>query len=480
MGWDLAGGLTPTGVEGLDAVLAGGFPRGSLIVLAGCPGTGKTSFSAQFLYRGCVDYGESGVYVSFAESKETFYMNMRSMGCDFERLEKDGRFRFLELLTVKEEGIPYAAEMILKAVEEAGAKRLVIDSLSAMAQAFREPHEVRVLLHSILGKICRSLGCTALIITEISYENTVAYGAEGFVADGILLLKKNHLEGGRHLRLLEIVKMRGTPTPETQIVFTLKDGFKAFPAFKAKPIDKPQRFKPQPDTEQFFSSGSPDLDVMLGGGYPKGSAVLLEVDEHISTLQYHLLAVPICWNFVTHGRGVIIIPSAGVDVNIILKRCEEGGLTREEITNLLRVCVKGIDGIKLEPYLVPFKGEDISEDYKRYLEVEKELMERTGQPILRVTGADMLISAYGLKDAVSVWRFDASRISETGGLGILILKPGYQKMAKILASIADIHLKLTRECGVPIVYGIKPRTGFYAIEMDTSQGYAMPKLTQII
>jgi len=92
----------------------------------------------------------------------------------------------------------------------------------------------------------------------------------------------------------------------------------------------------------------------------------------------------------------------------------------------------------------------------------------------------MLISAYGLKEAVSVLRFDASRISETGGLGILILKPGFQKMAKILASIADIHLKLTRECGVPIVYGIKPRTGFYAIEMDTSQGYARPKLTQII
>jgi hypothetical protein len=92
----------------------------------------------------------------------------------------------------------------------------------------------------------------------------------------------------------------------------------------------------------------------------------------------------------------------------------------------------------------------------------------------------MLISAYGLKEAVSVLRFDASRISETGGLGILILKPGFQKLAKILASIAEVHLKLTRECGVPIVYGIKPRTGFYAVEMDVSNGYAMPKLTLII
>ena len=476
----MAGWLTPTGVEGLDAVLAGGFPRGSLVVLAGCPGTGKTSFSAQFLYRGCVDYGESGVYVSFAESKETFYMNMRSMGCDFERLEKDGRFRFLELLTVKEEGIPYAAEMILKVVEEAGAKRLVIDSLSAMAQAFREPHEVRVLLHSILGKICRSLGCTALIITEASYENTVAYGAEGFVADGILLLKKNHLEGGRHLRLLEIVKMRGTPTPETQTVFTLKDGFKAFPPFKAKPIDKPQRFKPQHDTEQFFSTGSPDLDVMLGGGYPTGSTALIEIEEHISLLQYQLIVVPTLWNFLTQGRGVIVIPSAGLDHNRVTRTAELGGLTSKEINNLLKICIKGYPGIQLKPNNIAFKGEDISEEYKHYIEVEEELRRQTRQPILHVTGADMLIDIYGTRATLSTLIACTTRVRANEDLKIILLKPGYPRLAKILASMADVHLKITREHGLPLVYGVKPRTGFYAIEMDTSQGYAMPKLTQII
>jgi KaiC/GvpD/RAD55 family RecA-like ATPase len=474
------GCLVPTGVEGLDVVLGGGFPRGSLIVLAGCPGTGKTSFSTRFLHHGCADCGESGVYASFAESREVFYENMKALGCDFEKLEEEGKFRFLDFLTVKEEGIPHIVNMILEEVTQAGAKRLVIDSLSAMAQAFKEPHEIRVLLHSVLSKICRSLGCTTLIVSESSCEDKVAYGVEGFVADGLILFKKSRREGGRHLRKLELVKMRGTPTPETEFVFTLKDGFKAFPSFKAKPVAKPQRFKPQPDTAQFFSTGSPDLDVMLGGGYPKGSAVLLEVEEHVSTLQYHLLAVPTCWNFATQGRGVIIIPSAGVDANLVIKRGEGGGLTRDEITNLVRVCVKGDYGTKWEPYLVPFKGEDISQDYKRYLEVENELMERTGQPILRVTGADMLISTYGLKEALSVWNFDASRIRETGGLGIIALKPGYPKLAKILASIADVHLKITRECGAPLVYGVKPRTGFYAIEMDVSNGYAMPKLTPII
>jgi circadian clock protein KaiC len=83
-----------TGVEGLDEVLGGGFPEKSLIVLAGNPGVGKTVFSAQFLYRGCVDYGESGVYVSLAESRESFIENMRGFGFNFERLERGGSSAF--------------------------------------------------------------------------------------------------------------------------------------------------------------------------------------------------------------------------------------------------------------------------------------------------------------------------------------------------------------------------------------------------
>jgi hypothetical protein len=92
----------------------------------------------------------------------------------------------------------------------------------------------------------------------------------------------------------------------------------------------------------------------------------------------------------------------------------------------------------------------------------------------------MLISAYGLKEALSIWSFDASRIRETRGLGILILKPGYPRLAKILGAIADIHLKITREHGSVLVYGVKPRTNLHVLEMDTSKGHPMPKLTPII
>jgi len=53
-----------TGVDGFDPLLEGGFPRGSVILVAGSPGTGKTVLSARFIVRGA-DVGEPGIYVSF-------------------------------------------------------------------------------------------------------------------------------------------------------------------------------------------------------------------------------------------------------------------------------------------------------------------------------------------------------------------------------------------------------------------------------
>ncbi|MCX8176270.1 MAG: ATPase, partial [Candidatus Bathyarchaeota archaeon] len=96
----------PTGIEGLDEAIRGGFPKGSLIVLAGNPGTGKTIFSATFLYNGAINYGEKGMYVSFSENRETFFSNMLSLGLDFWKLEREGRFRILDMVTAREEVIP--------------------------------------------------------------------------------------------------------------------------------------------------------------------------------------------------------------------------------------------------------------------------------------------------------------------------------------------------------------------------------------
>jgi len=59
------------------------------------------------------------------------------------------------------------------------------------------------------------------------------------------------------------------------------------------------------------------------------------------------------------------------------------------------------------------------------------------------------------------------------------LKPGTPTLSRLVGAIADVHLKVTREHGCLLVYGVKPRTPVYVMELDTSEGYPMPKLTPI-
>lgn len=472
----------PTGINGLDEVTGGGLPKGGLIIIAGNPGTGKTLLSAGFLYHGAVNYGEKGIYVSFAESKEAFFRNMRSLGLNFEEIEREGKFRFVDMLTVRGEAVSAVLEMILREVGEFGAKRLVIDSFSAMAQAFREPHEARVILHTILSRVTRLLGCTTLLIVEVPYgENKIGLGIEEFVADGIIHLRRNELEGGRIIRDLEILKMRGAPIYEARNIFTLKGGFKALPPFEARFTEKPSRFNPIPDKGDYFSTGSPNLDEMLGGGYPKGSSVLIEIaDPYVSTLQYHLVIYPTIWNFLAQGRGAIIFPSAGIDYGLILRRVKGAGLGDEEINDLLRICVKEYAGLKEAPYIVRCRGVTFSEDYAKCVEVERDIREKTHQPLLHFVGADMLIDTYGQMEALSAIRNHAARVREKGDLYMILVKPGYENISQTLGAFSEVYLKVTRRYGSVLVYGVKPRTPLYALEMDVSRGYFMPKLTQII
>lgn len=79
-----------SGVGGLDELIEGGFPRGNLILVSGPPGSGKTIFGFQFLYEGITKRNESGMMVTFLETKDSFYSNFRNLGFDLKRLRTPG------------------------------------------------------------------------------------------------------------------------------------------------------------------------------------------------------------------------------------------------------------------------------------------------------------------------------------------------------------------------------------------------------
>ena len=217
-----------TGISGLDALIEGGFPKGFTILIAGNPGTGKTVLTSHFLYNGLIK-NENGLYVSFSEADYSFYKNTERFGMKFREFQKQNKFSFLDFSAVTQEGIQDALEEVLATIKETHAKRIVIDSFSAIFQAFINPNEARIALHVVLGKMLRAQGVTTLVIGEVPIGSvSIGSGIEEFVADGIIKMEHGYTNASPII--VKVIKMRTTSIDrEPHICVIKEDGMTIFP-----------------------------------------------------------------------------------------------------------------------------------------------------------------------------------------------------------------------------------------------------------
>ncbi|MFZ3077532.1 MAG: ATPase domain-containing protein [Candidatus Aenigmatarchaeota archaeon] len=195
-----------TGVEGLDELISGGLPEGSLTLLTGTCGTGKTLISSQFIYYGAVS-GENAVYVSFEETPENIKSNAKLFGWNFDELEKKGKVLFVKYDPYHAEDI---IEMLENSIRKINAKRVVIDSISALGLYVRDIPEIRKIIFG-LSTMLHRLGCTTLMISEVLAEqkDLSRFSVEEFVADGVIVLYYLRTNS-QFSRSLTVWKLRGS------------------------------------------------------------------------------------------------------------------------------------------------------------------------------------------------------------------------------------------------------------------------------
>ena len=199
----------PTGIEGLDTLIEGGFLRGDVILVAGGSGSGKTIFSTQFIYNGALQYDEKGVYATFEEDSKTLKRNMLRFGFDLEKLEKEGTVKVIDLETLKGGGLSANIEYILGTLNKIEAKRLVIDSLTAFLSACTEKLEYRMLMH-LIYRMLKTRNVTTIMTCSVSKgAKTLGLGIEEFIADSLIFLE-NSIENLELRTRFLLQKMRGT------------------------------------------------------------------------------------------------------------------------------------------------------------------------------------------------------------------------------------------------------------------------------
>lgn len=271
-------GLHPTGIGDLDNILAGGFPSGATVLLAGSSGTGKTILAMQWLFAGYEQFKEPGLYISLTEPVVKAIKNVSKMS--FFKKEAVGPLQiyFTDLRGImkgmnldNKEFTREDVEALVRAIENmvmtSKAKRIVLDSVTAMAYRLKDKDLIRNFIFQ-LGTVLAQTDANVVLTSEVLDEGFSVFGVEEFIADGIIKVTHAKEKRGEQVRKLEVVKMRGSSYDSYQASFRItKNGLKIFPY-----LHRELNYKV---SDVRVSTGIPGLDDMTSGGYFVGSSILL-------------------------------------------------------------------------------------------------------------------------------------------------------------------------------------------------------------
>ena len=266
-------GVAATGIEGLDHILLGGFPRNHVYLLQGDPGVGKTTLALQFLLEG-IREGETALYITLSETKDELKAVAESHHWDISKVHICEQLVGEGSLQDDDTTVFYPSEIelgqtiktMLDEVERVKPERVVLDSLSEirlLAQStLRYRKQILALKQFFAGR-----NITVLFLDDRTAEvNDLQLQS---VPHGVVELERYTPLYGAARRRLQLVKVRGLNFRDGYHDFNIKTGgIIVYPRLVAAEHRKIVEFERLP-------SGLVPLDQMLGGGVDRGTSTLI-------------------------------------------------------------------------------------------------------------------------------------------------------------------------------------------------------------
>lgn len=219
-----------TGISGLDDILQGGLPENKAYLVAGEPGTGKSTFCMQFLLQGAAE-GQNGVYITIDEKPAHLIEDAEALGWNVKPYLDSGALSIFDVSAYftrvrsgknNQLNVSNVINELTRLVKDTKASRLVIDPVAPLVSAGDNLADVQEYIRNLIFSIEDNLHCTTLLTSPVSIgSNKLShFGVEEFAVSGIILLRLVKQERD-WVRTLFVRKMRSTATPLNEYAFQI-------------------------------------------------------------------------------------------------------------------------------------------------------------------------------------------------------------------------------------------------------------------
>jgi KaiC/GvpD/RAD55 family RecA-like ATPase len=445
------------------------------ILIKGEPGTGKTTLALELLAM----HG-NGAYVSTRVSIEQLVEHQKELASLFKNrrilnidpYKTDGQKAKRDFLDSRFSDSKIFLEALVKGVQKIREPLIILDSWDSIANMTERAERLKV--EQSIAFIASGHDAKVVFISEEPSMTTTDY-----LVDAVITLR-NEISEGNRIRKIEWNKLRGSPVPLWNNLYTLAGG-RFTPVGSSNILTRPPpssvTFDPLPHNKSYYSAGSNDLDHFFGGGLPKKCHILFELGRYVASFEaFNPLASTIRMNFISNGGCSIFVPSsgsAGSQLQILYRH-----LSSADVESRFRVGYFGnaIDSgschFELDPSSWEKSCDIISDEAKKIKGV-------VNRPCLYTIASEIVGHVFDHDDAVRFMQRMVQRVRHSDDVLLSVINYA-SPLANDLGSMCDVYIKFEHIEGVLVMYSVKPRSQLYSVTDDFSKGYLENRLTPLV
>jgi len=329
--------------------------------------------------------------------------------------------------------------------------------------------------------INRSEGFIVFLVEEID-KSSIEY-----LVDGVVVLNQDFYRSYR-LREMQIEKLKGTHISRAKVPFTLEGGrFRTFSGLSQRRlISKTNNFVPTSHSNGFFSTGSPELDHKLNGGFKKGTVISIEIEEDVDRFVFVPILAPLILNFISQDHAAFVIPASDQYGSAVAKYIIPYA-PKDKITKFLRIfssadgsskvsasyesSTSPIDPLEDISFLLLNTEKTFSQTFVLWLNTRKKLGQESQGCVTTIDYSFVELEYQNETQLILKSIIEMSRLTrKSNDLLIMVSRPNYRSL-DVMRSISDMHLRVFEYDGVLMLAATKPQLFLYNIQSDFSGGF---------